>query len=43
MFLLAQRGIVGRTHANKLLWKLLTGPALQPTYPDLSNLVTDMV
>lgn len=43
LFLLLQSGIVGRAHANKLLWNLLSGPALEPHYVDLSNLVTHMV
>ena len=43
LFLLAQSGKVGRAHANKLLWRVLTGPALDPTYQDLSNLVTSWV
>ena len=43
MFLLAQSGQVGRAHANKILWQLLSGPALDPLYADLSNLVTHEV
>jgi hypothetical protein len=43
LFLLLQSGVVGRAHANKLLWTLLTGPALEPKYEDLSNLVTHLV
>ena len=43
MMLLAQSGAVGRTHATKLLWKILSGPALDNRYQDLSNLVTNMV
>ena len=43
LFLLAQSGQVGRTHANKILWHLLSGPALDPLYVDLSNLVTHEV
>ena len=43
LFLLAQSGQVGRTHANKLLWHILTGPAIDPVYMDLSNLVTHEV
>ena len=33
LFLLAQSDLVGRTHANKLLWDLLTGPALEKKVP----------
>ena len=43
LFLLAQTGIVGRTHANKALWKLLTGPALDPDHADCSAWVTNRV
>ena len=43
LFLLTQSGIVGRAHANKLLWHLLTGPAVDGEYQDLSPLVTNRV
>ena len=43
MFLLMQSGLVGRTHGNRVLWKILSGPALQRPYRDLSNLVTSEV
>ena len=43
LFLLAQAGLVGRAHANKVLWTVLSGPALDPDYPDMSNLVTSLV
>ena len=43
LFLLLQSGPVGRTHGNKLLWRVLAGPALDPVYRDLSNLVTSEV
>ena len=43
LFLLAQSGIVGRGHANKILWRLLTNEALDPAYQDLSRLVTNLV
>ena len=43
LFLLAQSGLVGRTHANKILWHLLTGPAVDTSCVDLSNLVTHEV
>ena len=43
LFLLAQSGLVGRTLANKLLWTLMTGPALEDKYLDLSNLVSNSV
>ncbi len=33
LFLLAQSGLVGRSHANKILWTLLSGPADDPTLP----------
>ena len=40
MFLLAQSGLVGRTKANRILWEILTGLALDPAYEDMSHLVT---
>ena len=43
LLMMAQSGPVGRAQANKVLWKTLTGPALEPDYPDLSNLVTHEV
>ena len=43
MFLLLQSSLVGRCHGNKVLWKVLAGPALDPVYRDLSNLVTSEV
>ena len=43
LFLLIHSGIVGRTKANRILWDLLTGPALEPPYQDLSSLVTHLV
>ena len=43
MFLLAQSGQVGRTHASKILWQLLSGHALDPACVDLSSLVTHEV
>ena len=43
LFLLMQSGPVGRCHGNKILWKVLSGPALDPVYRDLSNLVTSEV
>ena len=43
LFLLLQAGIVGRTHGNKILWNMLSGPALDRTYRDLSNYVTHKV
>ena len=43
LMLLAQTGNVGRTHANKIMWTILSGPALEPKYLDISNLVTSMV
>ena len=43
LMLLAQTGFVGRAHANKILWAVLSGPALDTSYQDLSNLVTQWV
>ena len=43
MFLLLQTGFVGRAHANKVLWHLLSGPALDGQHKDLNNLVTNMI
>ena len=43
LLLLAQAGVVGRTHANHILWMLMTGPALDPVYPDMNNLTTNLV
>ena len=43
LFLLMQSGSVGRCHGNKLLWNVMSGPALDPTYRDLSHLVTSEV
>ena len=43
LFLLLQSGPVGRCHGNKILWKVLSGPALDPVYRDLSNLMTSEV
>ena len=40
LFLLAHAGIVGRAKANRILWELLTGPALDPVYEDMSHLVS---
>ena len=43
MFLLIQSGYIGRTHANKLLWRILTGPAIDEEHRDLNNLVTNWI
>ena len=43
LFMLAQVIPVGRTKANKILWDLLTGPALEEPQRDMSNLVTTWV
>ena len=43
LFMLAQVIPVGRTKANKILWDLLTGPALEEPQRDMSNLVTARV
>ena len=37
MFLLAHSGLVGRTVANEILWKILSWWALDPRYEDLSH------
>ena len=43
LFLLAHSGLVGRTQANKVLWTLLSGPAISTDYEDLSALATHLV
>ena len=43
LLILAQSGPVGRAHANKTLWDLMSNWALNPTYQDLSNKVTNDV
>ena len=43
LFMLAQVIPAGRTKANKILWDLLTGPALEEPQRDMSNLVTTRV
>ena len=43
MFLLIHSGVVGRTYANRILWDLLSGPALDPEYQDLSCMTTNKV
>ena len=43
LMLLAQSGLVGRTYANKILWKLLSNWALDPNYEDLSHKVSSEV
>ena len=43
MLLLALSGQAGRTHANKILWQLLSGPALDPAHVGLSSLATHEV
>ena len=43
LFLLAQSGRVGRSHANKILWDLLSKHCLEKEYQDLSHLVTSQV
>ena len=40
LFLLLQTGLVGRAHANRILWKILSGPAIDGQYRDLNNKVT---
>jgi hypothetical protein len=43
LLLLAQAGVVGRTHANRILWKTLTVAATDRSYGDLSRMVTHLV
>ena len=43
LLLLAQSGEVGRAHANKIMWKLLSEWALEDEYRGLSNKVTSEV
>ena len=43
LFLLCQSDLVGRIQANKLIWKVLTGPALERKHLDLSHLVSNRV
>ena len=43
LLLLAQDGKVGRAYANKILWEIMSGPALDDRYIDLSNLVTHLI
>ena len=42
IMLLAHSEQVGRAEANEILWRLLTGEALNPDYKDLSHLVTKL-
>ena len=42
-FLLLQAGHVGRAHANKLLWNLLSIQALKKPYRDMSRYVTTSI
>ena len=41
--MLAQSGPVGRSYANKILWDIMANWALQRTYRDLNNKVTNEV
>ena len=43
LFLLAHQGRAGRSEANEILWDVLSGPALDPDYRDLSHKVTNLV
>jgi hypothetical protein len=43
LMLLAQSGLVGRTRANEILWKLLSSWAVDPAYEDLSHKVSSEV
>ena len=43
LLMLAQGGPVGRSYANKILWDIMSNWALQRTYRDLSNKVTNEV
>ena len=43
LLMLAQSGPVGRSYANKILWDIMANWALQRTYRDLSNKVSNEV
>ena len=43
LLILAHGGPVGRSYANKILWKLMSDWALDGTYRDLSNKVSNEV
>ena len=43
LLILAQSGPVGRSYANKILWDLMSRWALEGTYRDLSNKVSNEV
>ena len=43
LLILAQSGPVGRAYANKILWDLMSNWALNQTYQDLSNKVSNDV
>ena len=43
LMLLAQSGHIGRGHANKIMWDLMSKWALDVTYEDLSHKVTNAV
>ena len=43
VMLLAQSGHIGRGHANKVMWDLMSTWALEDTYEDLSHKVTNAV
>ena len=43
LMLLAQSGHIGRGHANKVMWDLMSIWALDDTYEDLSHKVTNAV
>ena len=43
LMLLAQSGHIGRGHANRLMWELMSKWALDDTYEDLSHKVSNTV
>ena len=43
LMLLAQSGHIGRGHANKIMWDLMSNWALDDMYEDLSNKVSNQV
>ena len=43
IMLLAQSGHIGRGHANKIMWDLMSNWALDDMYEDLSNKVSNQV
>ena len=43
LMLLAHSGAVGRGHANKIMWNLMSNWALDEAYEDLSHKVSNQV